>query len=155
MANTHVSGKRADYSPNDRIFTPASVFDALGLRFDLDPAHPPMPTNVPCKRYYTEQDDGLKQNWHGLVWLNPPFSNPTPWADKWLDHANGLMLCQMSRAKWFNRLWESNAAMTIMPNNFGFEKDGKKHTIFMPVALFALGEQASIALLKSGLGSIR
>jgi hypothetical protein len=55
--------------------TPLSIFRALGLIFDLDAAHPPPGELcfVPCHKFYTKADDGLRQPWHGLVWLNPPF----------------------------------------------------------------------------------
>jgi hypothetical protein len=31
---------------------------------------------VRAKRFYSIADDGLKQEWAGRVWLNPPFSHP-------------------------------------------------------------------------------
>ena len=70
---------------SDERFTPRWVFDALGEIFDLDPASPVgLDTFVPAKRRYTAEDDGLSQPWEGFVWCNPPFSNATPWADRFL-----------------------------------------------------------------------
>lgn len=54
--------------------------------------------NTKAKRYFTEAEDSLKQDWvalHGADhWLNPPFSNIAPWAAKcartavtWLAYA--------------------------------------------------------------------
>lgn len=146
------------YSPNDVILTPNFIFEALKLEFDLDPAHPPFPTNVPCKRYYTEEDDGLTQDWEGLVWVNPPYSNAGPWIDKFIEHANGIMLVQVSRSKAFLKLWE-HPAVSIMhqkEKHMAFElPDGTRKSIFMPVALFAIGETATQALHNSGLGKVR
>lgn len=136
----------------DTVLTPKWLFDELGLVFDLDPAHPPFETHVPCRKYYTIEDDGLVQDWEGLVWLNPPYSKPAPWVDKWLNHANGLMLVQYSRGKWFKNLFESKAAQFcvdhVKAGGFKFEKDGKPHGIFMPVALWAIGYEATKALGK-------
>jgi len=45
--------------------------------FDLDPAtsrH--AQRNVRAARYFTLKEDGLKQPWHGRVWLNPPYAQP-------------------------------------------------------------------------------
>ena len=33
-------------------------------------------------RCYTKDVDGLAQRWVGRVWMNPPFSDPTPWVRK-------------------------------------------------------------------------
>jgi len=50
---------------SDEWYSPSLIFDALGIEFDLDPCHPSYPTNVPCKKYFTIEDDGLKQSWGG------------------------------------------------------------------------------------------
>ena len=56
-------------------YTPKWVFDLLGVQFDIDVASPPggVPW-IPCDRYFTQVDDGLTQDWHGLIWCNPPYS---------------------------------------------------------------------------------
>jgi ParB family chromosome partitioning protein len=44
---------------------------------DLDPASSAIAQQrVQATRYYTEQDDGLAHEWHGTVWLNPPYGAP-------------------------------------------------------------------------------
>lgn len=61
--------------------TPQWVLDlARGVMgsIDLDPctqAHNP----TKADQFFTKADDGLKQKWHGRVWLNPPYSQPLPW----------------------------------------------------------------------------
>lgn len=87
---------------SDERYTPRAVFDAMAAVFDLDPAAPPggVPW-IPARAHYSRTDDGLAQPWHGLVWLNPPFSDPAPWARRWLDHGAGVMLFPLSvNASW-------------------------------------------------------
>lgn len=61
----------------DDWYTPAWIFEAMDETFDLDVASPPggIPW-LPCRRYYSLEDDGLAQPWEGFVWCNPPFSAP-------------------------------------------------------------------------------
>ena len=69
---------------SDEFGTPAEfhrpIADAVG-GFDLDPASGAESQPLASTRY-TEEDDGLSQEWFGTVWLNPPFSEKTRWVRK-------------------------------------------------------------------------
>lgn len=82
-----------DALDSDAWYTPAWVFDGLGLTFDLDVSHPsdPLPW-IPARERYTVADDGLTQPWFGLVWCNPPYSAPTAWCRRWAEHPDGCIL---------------------------------------------------------------
>jgi phage N-6-adenine-methyltransferase len=42
---------------------------------DLDPAsNIEAQTIVQATKFFTKEDDGLKHEWHGRVWLNPPYA---------------------------------------------------------------------------------
>ncbi len=46
---------------------------------DLDPASCELANRtVKAIRYYTQRDNGLAKEWHGNVWLNPPYGLVTP-----------------------------------------------------------------------------
>jgi site-specific DNA-methyltransferase (adenine-specific) len=53
--------------------TPQEDFHRLDAihHFTLDPCA--TPENAKCKQFYTEEQDGLKQPWHGRVFMNPPY----------------------------------------------------------------------------------
>lgn len=64
----------------DEWYTPADLLDAaqevLGT-IDLDPASSEIANlTVQAREYYTIEQNGLTQPWHGNVWLNPPYSQP-------------------------------------------------------------------------------
>lgn len=77
----------------DAWFTPSWIFDGLGITFDLDVAAPPggVPW-IPARQYLTEDQDGLSQPWHGVVWCNPPYSAPTAWCERFTTHADVALL---------------------------------------------------------------
>lgn len=67
----------------DYLFTPPDIFKEINDRFgpfDLDAAA--TPENAKCDRFYTESDDGLSQPWARRTFVNPPYSNVTPWLAK-------------------------------------------------------------------------
>lgn len=117
-------GKRQVIELNlkDECYTPQWVFDSLGIEFDLDVASSDHPNIVvPAKNRLTKEQDGLNTEWHGTVWMNPPFSKITPWIHKFIEHGNGICLVPLSsNGRWVNQMWESNLAVTYLPANMAF-----------------------------------
>lgn len=139
-----------DRRDSDERFTPRWVFDALGETFDLDPAHPlDAATHVPTAKYYTRDDDGLAQPWHGFVWCNPPYSNSTPWAERFIEHGNGIWLGLVANARWTQQMLRTADLVWLM-RDFAFEHpthSGKRAS--MPLAMFAYSDRAARALHRA------
>lgn len=54
--------------------TPQDLFDELNKEFNFTIDVCANITNNKCKRYYTQIDNGLIQNWNNeTVWCNPPY----------------------------------------------------------------------------------
>jgi hypothetical protein len=141
----------------DNWYTPKWIFDALNLEFDVDVCSPIGGTGlVPAKKFYSIEDDALKQEWHGLVFMNPPFSNPTPFVDRFIDHNNGICLLTFAKAKWFHKLWNAPSAIIPLPVNLRFVRpEGGEDQIMHNTGLFGLGKVAMEAMNNSGLGKVR
>ena len=72
--------------------TPRHILDALGS-FDLDPCCPAdMPWRT-AEHMVHVPDDGLVTEWHGRVWVNPPYgAEQDRWLDRLMQHGNGIAL---------------------------------------------------------------
>ena len=139
----------------DEYYTPAWIFDKLGVTFDLDVASPPGGSFVPCRRYYTKDDDGLKSPWNGLVWMNPPYSKTTVWFHRFVEHSNGIALLPFAKSRWFDDAWANpDIAILTLPYSLKFDRHGKAETISYPAGLFAIGGGLDI-LKQSNIGKIR
>ncbi len=60
-------------SKTDLWETPQELFDKLDAEFGFDLDVCALPENAKCTRYYTPEEDGLKQPWTGVCWCNPPY----------------------------------------------------------------------------------
>jgi phage N-6-adenine-methyltransferase len=60
-------------SRTDQWETPRWFFDALDAEFGFRLDVCASPEFAKCKRYFTPSMDGLKQQWTGVCWMNPPY----------------------------------------------------------------------------------
>ena len=100
------------YTPPEIIAPVVEFFDEI----DLDPCsnsrtHP----NVPAREVFTKEDDGLRQEWHGRVFLNPPYKRAIIdlWIEKLLIEYNARRIEQAialvparTETDWFSGLYQ-------------------------------------------------
>jgi phage N-6-adenine-methyltransferase len=117
------------YTPSDYIESARSVLDMI----DLDPASSKEANEViEARHFFTEEDNGLIQNWYGKVWLNPPYGRiASEFVAKLLDeYRNGnvqeailLINSNTTDTNWFQPLWNYTLCFTdhridfCSPNN--------------------------------------
>lgn len=111
-------------------YTPAYIFERLGLVFDLDPCHPEgerLPW-IPARRVFTKADDGLIQPWVGRVWLNPPYGSETKhWLQRVHHHNHGIALVfGRTDNRWFHDYVAHAAAICFIEKRIRFvDREGR------------------------------
>lgn len=136
-------------SDGDSWYTPTWLFDQLGLRFDMDVCAPRKPEQrtVPATKYLTEDDNGLTSPWQGLIWCNPPYSQPEAWADRMIAHNNGILLIHMpNNAKWAVRAQHGATAARLIQSMHFVRPNGATQRPGYSLMLLAYGATAAAAI---------
>lgn len=71
-------------SATDLWETPQKFFDDLNREFNFETDVCALPENAKCEKYFTPEQDGLKQEWTGVCWCNPPYGRQI---GKWVEKA--------------------------------------------------------------------
>ena len=142
-----------------RWLTPAPIVEALG-QFDLDPCGAPG-HDLALKTYLLENgDDGLRDDWFGRVWLNPPYGKQAePFLRRMVEHGRGtaLIFARTETKSFFQNVWESADAVLFLRGRISFldaRGVAAKANAGAPSCLVAYGQHDVEALEKSGLGKV-
>ena len=124
-------------SNTDEWATPKLFFKELNdeFQFDLDPCA--SKENHKCKKYFTKEDDGLKQNWGGYrVFCNPPYGKEiSKWVEKaYLENKNNktfvvMLLPARTDTKWFHNYIYNRHKIIFIKGRLKFN-DGKQSAPF-------------------------
>ncbi len=71
-------------SKTDDWETPQDLFDKLDQEFEFNLDVCATQDNRKCRNFYTKELYGLKQDWHGVCWMNPPYGREI---GKWVQKA--------------------------------------------------------------------
>lgn len=108
----------------DEWLTPANIIAALGP-FDLDPASPVNRPRDTAMRHYSVLDNGLQRDWHGRIWLNPPYHRSviSKWMARMAMHNWGTALVNASTdCQWFfTYVWPMASAVLFLKGRIEFE----------------------------------
>lgn len=135
---------RKMYIPNKPITsvyeTPQWLFDALDAEFHFTVDVAANDENHKCTRYYTEEQDGLRQPWEGeTVWCNPPYGKAIPeWVAK-ADAEEGatsvFLLPVYTDRVWFHRYVYHNPRVEIRFIQGRVAFTGMKNTLPWPLMI--------------------
>lgn len=105
---------------------------------DLDPASCAQAQDaVRARRFFTKEQDGLRQEWAGRVFLNPPYAARliTPFVRKLVasyvagDVQQAILLTNSAGGTgWFNTAWDACSAVAFTAGRISFIKmlDGER-----------------------------
>ena len=92
-------------SKTDLWETPQDLFNKLDEIYHFETDVCALPENAKCKRFFTPEIDGLKQEWTGVCWCNPPYGRQI---GKWVEKAVKsfatvvMLLPARTDTKWFH-----------------------------------------------------
>ena len=140
---------------NDEWLTPPYIVESLG-KFDLDPCAPIKRPWSTAGKHYTIEDDGIKQEWEGRVWCNPPYGKETfIWMNRMAVHGNGIALifARTETIGFHEQIWNKADAIFFFKGRLAFHYvDGSKGDVAnAPSCLVAYGKNNIEAINASGL----
>lgn len=113
--------------------TPPQLFKALDAEFHFDFDVCALPENAKCPRYYTPEDDGLKQPWNGTCWCNPPYGRSiSDWVKKAAESETTVVMLLPARTdtKWFHEYIYGKAEVRFIKGRLKF--GGSKNSAPFP-----------------------
>lgn len=137
-------GKNNKFKSESIIYsTPQKLFDYLNEEFQFETDVCANKENAKCQHYFTEAEDGLKQDWIGRCWMNPPFNRDLK---KWVIKAkeesvkhSSLICCLVpfrGNTMWFKDVaMESEIRFIIGEVNFNEMDRG----LWLPMCLMIFG----------------
>ena len=125
-------------SGDNEWYTPAKYIEAarevLGS-IDLDPASNDFANEtVKASTYYTEERDGLEQEWFGNIWMNPPYSTAllSRFADKLISSNFSQAIVLVNNATetaWFEKMISKATAVVFHKGRIRFVKRDGEHGV--------------------------
>lgn len=88
--------------------TPQDFFDRINAEFQFTLDVCATTENAKCERFYSPDEDGLRQRWVGIVWMNPPYGREIGrWVEKaYAEAQNGAavvcLLPARTDTRWFH-----------------------------------------------------
>lgn len=124
---------RTQFTGDNEWYTPTEYVEAaracLG-GIDLDPATSPLAQDtIRAARFFTRDDDGLRHDWQGRIWLNPPYAQPdiARFIEKLLGEFEAgrasqaiLLTHNYTDTSWFHAAAERSAAICFTRGRLRF-----------------------------------
>lgn len=120
------SGENEWYTPEKFIKAAKTAMGSI----DCDPASSETANKtVKAEKFFTKDDDGLKQKWNGNVWMNPPYAQPLmgQFADAVAEKYDAgeikqacVLVNNATETSWFARIAKSASAICFPSSRIKF-----------------------------------
>ncbi len=113
-------------SKTDMWATPQEFFDKLNQEFDFTLDVCAISENAKCEKFFTPEMNGLKQEWNGVCWCNPPYGREI---GKWVEKAYIASTCgatvvmllpARTDTKWFHDYIYNKAEIRFVKGRLKF-----------------------------------
>jgi phage N-6-adenine-methyltransferase len=116
---------------SDEWGTPQDKFDALHTEFGFTLDACAIASNAKCDHYFTPEQDGLQQDWSGVVFCNPPYSEVDQWIAKAYEasKSGATVVCIVNACvdtRWWHAYVDSYAEYRFPKGRWKFERPGGK-----------------------------
>ena len=121
--------------PSTEWETPIDFFNNLNKEFFFDLDVCALPQNSKCQKFFSPDSDGLKQEWFGNVWMNPPYDKTIGnWVQKaYQSSQDGVfgstIVCLLPGrscdTRWWHRYVMRASEIRFIKDRVHFGLDGK------------------------------
>lgn len=117
--------------------TPDSIFIPLNEEFCFTLDVCATSSNAKCDHFFTEGENGLKQDWLGTCWMNPPFGAQGKWVKKAYEESlKGATVVCLLPARTNTNWWHEYCMKGEVRFIKGRPKfKGAKHGLPQPLAI--------------------
>lgn len=109
-------------SKTDLWATPQAFFDEVNEEFNFDLDVCATRENAKCQRFFTDQEDGLKQDRGGaMCWCNPPYGREIGrWVEKASKYNCVMLLPARTDTRWFHNFIYKKAEIRFLKGRLKF-----------------------------------
>jgi phage N-6-adenine-methyltransferase len=121
--------------------TPQWLFDTISAVFDFQLDVCATHDNAKCKRFYSKEDNGLKNPWAKTNWMNPPYGRGIgDWMKKaCLESSRGCttvcLVPARTDTKWWHEYVENNQNAVVIFIKGRLKYSGAKNNAPFPSAI--------------------
>jgi phage N-6-adenine-methyltransferase len=107
---------------DDEYGSPQALFDHYNKRFKFTLDVASTPALAKCRKFFSKEQDGLTQEWRGVCWMNPPYSQLGKWVKKAYESAKAgatVVALLPTDSAWFHD-YGSHATIEVLRGRLQF-----------------------------------